>query len=99
MKKLADYTYNVSLKTLLGQKNGTIEVFNKDGNLTGYLNILGKHNAFEGSIDNKGHCVIKGNLVTLVQSIPYTAEGHADEKTIDLTLKCKRYSFHLCGNS
>ncbi len=94
---MADFTYNISMKTLLGIKNGTIELFNRDGIITGFLNILGKHNAFEGTLDESGACNFSGNIVTLVQSIPYEAKGYADDKRIDLNLVCKRYNFHLTG--
>ena len=94
---MTDCIYNISLKTLLGAKSGTIELFNRDGVITGFLNILGKHNAFKGTLDNNGVCSFSGNIVTLVQSIPYVAKGYADENRIDLELICKRYKFHLTG--
>lgn len=99
MKGLTDYKYNISMKTKLGQKNGTVELFIKNGSITGFLNILGKRNSFEGTITNDGNCTMNGNIVTLVQSIPYTATGYADNEKIDITLKCKKYNFHIYGNA
>lgn len=89
--------YNISMKTLLGLKHGTIELFNRDGVITGFLNILGKHNAFKGTLDKSGVCKFSGNFVTLVQTIPYEATGYADDKRIELDLIGKRYKFHLTG--
>ncbi|MGN0174535.1 MAG: hypothetical protein ACI39F_08850 [Acutalibacteraceae bacterium] len=96
---MADYKYNVVMKTLLGQKKGTIELFSVNGKLTGFLDILGKRNAFEGTISKDGKCKLSGNIITLVQSIPYIATGYADKNKIELTLKCKKYVFNILGSS
>lgn len=87
------------MNTLLGQKKGTIELYDFDNKLHGFLNILNKCNEFSGERNKNGECTLNGKIVTLVQSIPYTAVGYADENEINLDVKCKKYTFQIHGSS
>lgn len=97
VKKVPEFTYDVVMQTLLGQRHGTMLMKVHGNKIDGFLNILGNRTPFQGELDNNGVCILSGCIKTLVRTIEYEATGSADEKEIDLTLHGQRDIFHLNG--
>ena len=66
-------SYNVIMRTPIGARYGTVSVTVDNSTISGMLDILKKANPFHGNINKKGDCRIKGELTTLMRTIPYNA--------------------------
>lgn len=64
---------------------------------TGRLEILKHREPFDGSVDADGYCRITGRLVTLMQTIPYTATGRMMPDSLSLRLEGGRNIFRITG--
>lgn len=89
--------YHIQMQTPLGSRAGTLEVQIDEDKVRGYLNVLKNLNPFEGTIDENGYCSIRGTLVTLMSSIPYTATGQITPNSLSLSLKGGRNLIPITG--
>lgn len=92
-------SYNIIMQTTIGARYGTITVFINHSKVNGMLDILKKANPFHGKINEKGDCQIKGELTTLMRTIPYNATGRLTKDTLVLNLKGERESFKIFGTA
>lgn len=90
-------TYRIQMQTPLGSRAGTMEVQIEEPRLWGNLNVLKHVEPFEGTIDASGACRIRGTLVTLMSSIPYTASGQLTPDSLSLFLEGGRNLFPVTG--
>lgn len=97
MNNVPEFTYNVVMQTLLGQRHGTMLMKVHGNKIDGFLNILGSRTSFQGELDNNGGCILSGCIKTLVRTIEYAATGRADDEKIDLTLRGQRDIFYING--
>ncbi len=94
-----EYTYDVVLKTQLGNRRGKLRVRRKQEEINGCLNILGHENPVAGTVAEDGTYALQGALVTLVRTIPFFAQGYADEEAVNLTLHCPSNTFYMTGTA
>ena len=89
--------YDVIMRTPIGARYGRISVTIENNKIDGILVILKKSNPFCGSINENGDCQIKGEVKTLLRTIPYDATGKITEENIVLKLKSEHEIFDLSG--
>lgn len=94
-----NHHYNVVMRTPIGARYGTMAVTVENSKIHGMLYILKKANPFVGTINEKGDCCFKGELTTLMRTIPYDATGHVTEESLHLNLKGARETFELSGKA
>ena len=92
-------SYDVVMRTPIGARHGTMTVIVDHSRIDGMLDILKKANPFHGSIDEKGDCRIKGELTTLMRTIPYDATGRVTQEALVLKLTGGRESFEISGTA
>lgn len=91
--------YYVTMRTPIGARYGTVSVTVNNSTISGMLDILKKANPFHGNIDEKGDCRIKGELTTLMRTIPYNAAGRITKEALVLRVKGERESFEITGTT
>ena len=91
------YAYNVCMNTPLGVRLGKLRVSSLTGVLDGTLHLLEKAIPVSGEADQYGNCRLDGNLITLVQTIPFTANGTLTQHTVSLLLHSDQGEFKLNG--
>lgn len=91
--------YDVIMRTPIGARYGTMSVTIDNSKINGILNILKKANPFYGNINENGDCQIKGELTTLMRTIPYDATGRITKENLALRLKGEQESFDISGTA
>ena len=91
--------YDVIMQTPIGARYGTISVTVDNSKIDGILDILMRANPFHGKINEKGDCQIKGELTTLMRTLPYDATGRITKETLVLKLKGQQESFDISGTA
>ena len=91
------YVYRVCMTTPLGVRSGTLCLSALSGTLHGTLSLLGKAVPIAGKADQVGNCRLTGELITLVQTIPFTADGTLTRREISLLLHSAQGKFELTG--
>ncbi|MCH1984304.1 hypothetical protein MCG98_17185 [Ruminococcus sp. OA3] len=92
-------SYDVIMQTSIGVRYGTMSVTVDNSKINGILDILKKANPFHGNINEKGACQIKGELTTLMRTIPYDAVGRITKETLVLRLNGERENFEITGTA
>lgn len=92
-------SYDVIMRTPIGARHGTMSITIDHSKINGMLDILKKANPFHGNIDEKGNCQIKGELTTLIRTIPYDATGRITKEALVLKLKGEQESFEISGTA
>jgi len=96
---MPQYTYDIVLSTPLGQRRGTMTMSIGGQKIEGVFDIMRNRNPFWGQMGENGDFRIQGRLITLVRTIEYTACGHLDRETVELTLQEKRGRLHVSGTA
>ena len=91
--------YAVTLKTLLGDRHGLLEVERLGEETRGMLHILGHGTELHGSIAEDGKCRLEGMLKTLITSRPFVAEGCMNDHALSLLLRGQGESWAMTGVS
>lgn len=94
---MPQYQYHVTMKTPLGPRNGHLLLSMRGARIYGTLRILGSSNTVSGRLLPDGSCTLTGKMQTPVRTIPYTAIGHFDLKSVALTLHGERNIMPLQG--
>lgn len=94
-----DRSYDVIMQTPIGPRYGTMTVVVDHSRVHGILDILKKADPFHGKINEKGDCQIKGELTTLMRTIPYDATGRITKEKLVLKLKGEQDSFDVSGTA
>lgn len=89
--------YHILMHTPIGDRAGTLEIQIDRDKVNGYLNVLKHAEPFEGWIDENGYCHIKGKLITLMNTIPYTATGQILPESLTLSLNGGRSIYNMTG--
>lgn len=96
---LMGLTYSVVMKTQIGARKGKLYLEQSQKKIMGFLSILGQENPVRGTATDNRQFILKGELVTLVRTIPFLARGYADEKMVELTLYCPNNTFCITGTA
>lgn len=94
---MREYQYDIIMKTPIGKRKGRILVQISGREIEGYLELFGRKEPMAGEIEEDGECSLTGNMVTLMQTIPYLASGYMDEKEIVLIFQTKQQKFQVQG--
>ena len=89
--------YEVTMQTSIGTRYGTMWLTVDNRNVDGVLDILKRANPFHGNISENGNCQIKGELTTLMHTIPYEGKGKITRNAFFLKLITARDSYVLSG--
>ena len=93
------HRYDVTMRTPIGPRYGTMTVVVDGGEVRGTLRILKRANPFAGTIDETGQCRFRGELTTLMRAIPYEAAGRITREALRLRLKGATESFDVSGKA
>ena len=91
--------YDILLSTPLGKKRGELTAKVENGKLVGYLSLLGHTEPIDGSVDENGNCELKGKLITLLNTIPFTADGMIKQDSLRLRVRGGRGIYEMLGAS
>lgn len=91
------YRYKIMMKTQMGRKYGELIFLTEGEVLSGSLNILAYRNPFYGGTIRHGKCRFTGEMVTPVRNIAFTAEGMADESSVELDVYTDGGILHITG--
>lgn len=95
---MGEKLYKIFMKTPIGIRVGSMTCEVEGETVSGYLNLLNRSESFSGKIDEKGHCVIKGRIVTLMRNMLFDAEGEIYDDYLFLSLKAGRNNFEITGS-
>lgn len=90
------YTYDITLDAPLGQKCGILVLSAITGEFRGVLSLMTFHNPVYGAANSGGECTLMGRMRTLMQNLPFTAEGKIHPDGLELTVHWdgKNYPLH-----
>ena len=91
------YYYNICMKTPIGVRIGTMHLSSLAGVLDGKLSVLNHMVPISGEADVYGNCRLSGSLITLMQTIPFTAKGKISRHAVSLQLCSDQGEFELNG--
>ena len=91
------YCYAIKMMTPVGIRDGSIVLNINNKDISGYLDILNHQNVLSGKILEHGQCELKGEIVSLMRKLNYTAVGTFDFCSIQLTLKEEKNNYELYG--
>lgn len=92
-------TYEVVMQTQLGGRKGQLYLERRQREILGFLYILGNENPIKGTSTQSKQLVLDGEIVTLLSTIPFHAQGYADDETLRLTLYCPNHIFQMTGTA
>ncbi len=90
--------YDIVMQTSIGKRYGTMTAEWGGGQISGLMELLGHTEAFHGKVDETGNCHIKGHLISLNRTIPYTAVGKISSSMLQLSLQGERNHFKITGS-
>ena len=67
--------------------------------LTGALFFLGKETPLHGTVDAQGRCRLEGTIQTLLRTFAFTAEGHLEDRCLELMPRGPFASLTMTGVS
>lgn len=91
-------TYQIKMKTQMGNKYGQLCLYAKDGCLLGSFNILGHNNPIDGHVLQDGRCHFSGELITPMRSIAFFAKGKINQGSITLAIYTDEFTMPVLGN-
>lgn len=91
------YIYNICIKTPIGARFGTLCLTSLTGILDGSLELFRQVTPVSGEMDEYGNCRLAGSLITLMQTIPFTASGKISPHAVSLLLRSEQGEFELSG--
>jgi len=80
-------SYEIFMRTPLGQKKGKLQAKIENGKLTGFLSLFGNTEPIEGIVDEKGNCSLTGRFIALMKTVNFTADGIIDPDALRLAVK------------
>lgn len=89
--------YDILLHTPLGKKRGELKAKIENGELNGFLSVLGHTEPIKGTVDENGNCSLKGKFVSLMKSVDFTADGTIDFDALRLAVKGDAGYYEIMG--
>ena len=89
--------YDIEMKVPLGIRHGRMQIEEQDGNVSGFIRILGNTTKFQGTIEDNW-LTIAGEFVICVRKIAYEGCGTMTERDIQLHLQSKNSVYELTGH-
>lgn len=89
--------FDIALHTPIGTRKGFMNIKVKDKEIEGILHILKQSVPFKGVIEPSGKCSLSGNLITLMNTIPYKASGYMNDEKIELLMNLNKGFLKMSG--
>ncbi len=86
--------YRIRLVVPLGVRNGTMTLHETEGNIDGWLSVMGEKNSFSGTLTENGQITVAGTLRTLIATIYYSAVGTISGREILMNLKTNSGAYY-----
>lgn len=96
---MREYFYKIVLETPLGGRPGKLKLCVQDGQVEGWLSVLGKTFPCRGSLEENGQLALDGSFRTLRTEFPYRAQGRAAGGALELSLSSGRHVFQITGTA
>ena len=93
---MQEMVYRVTLQAPLGERLGELRLNVDDGNCEGTLDIMRFSNRVKGTLDERGHCRLTGQLRTLLHTRSFEGEGMLGD-TADICLHCGPMKLTVLG--
>lgn len=93
------YEYEIVLSTPIGDRKGVLSIKIDNDRLEGVLSVLEQNNDVSGRINTEGICFMEGGIKTIVQTIPFQAEGELNDQSIHLVLHTVKDNMMIIGQS
>lgn len=91
------YSYAITMKTPLGERKGQLSLDCGNGWCQGMLTLLGAQTFVQGTLDENWRCELKGELRTLLRSLPFAASGTLRPDRLSLMLLAGGRSYPIDG--
>ena len=92
-----DMDYDITMKTPLGKRYGTMHVEIRQGQMNGSIVLLNHKKPFRGTVDREGNFEIEGTLISLIRKIPFRGQGRISREKLYLLLRGERNTFEVRG--
>ncbi len=89
--------YRVELRTMLGQRVGSLMLHMSSGSFLGILSLMRSDNPVRGQVSADGRCTLSGSIRTRVSTYPMTGEGLLFPERLELLLHCAGIYLPLQG--
>lgn len=96
---MSSNTYNIIMKTPLGERTGTLVAESNGSIINGWMDIMRHREPFEGTVDEKGNCCISGVFITLIRRVSYVATGQISSSSLHLKINDGQYVLVLTGTA
>lgn len=94
---MAEQIFKVCMQVPLGEREGWLRIRERNGVLSGYLDLLGHSEPLSGEIEPDGQCTISGRIRSLVRAMDYTATGTIWEGRVFLIVHTQKAVFQMTG--
>lgn len=94
---MAEWDYDITMKTPLGKRYGTMHVEIREEQMSGSIVLLNHKEPFKGTVDREGNFEIEGTLISLIRKIPFRGRGKIDREKLYLQLQGERNTFEVRG--
>lgn len=94
---MAEYMYQIIMNTPLGERRGTMAVHTAGDRMEGSMELFGHSEPFSGVIDAEGNCCMKGYFQTLMNRVPFMAQGIVRAEQLHLLIHRKQDVLEIFG--
>ncbi len=89
--------FEITMHAPLGKRHGSMRFTEKDGNISGMLELLGGKDSFKGTVAENGTIKFSGEITSRLHSFAYLAMGTITGSDMKLNVTGDRYSFRITG--
>lgn len=94
---MIDGFYQITLKSPMGLKEGTLDVFSEGSKLIGTFQILKNKNSFEGELLGDSEFLIRGQIITSASQVEYELKGRVTEEELKGWVETPKVIMELKG--
>lgn len=91
------YHYSLKMFAPIGLRYGALELDLQSGAGGGFLTMFSKQHPISDLCCRGGKLRFSGVMETLLYSLPYTAEGTADDRSVNVVFDTEKGRFHAEG--
>ena len=92
-----DGLYEFNIQTPMGNIKALVKLITNGGNLSGYVDVMGKRNEFNNGIVNGNQLSLSGNIAAGIANIQYDITGNVQGNILSLFAKTNMGNFNLQG--
>lgn len=94
---MAERIFKVCMQVPLGEREGWLRIRERNGAVSGTLDLLGRSEPLSGEIEPDGQCTISGRISSLVRAMDYTATGTIWDGQVFLIVHTQKAMFQMTG--